>query len=114
MPPLDIPGDLFYTTTITACAEEQIEVAKHLEEIDCTITTLDISKSTLEIATSLIQGVIDPLFPKAVPFSAKSSSQTFTEFGVTKNYCPVTLKQKKTLRKGDPQIGATYLVCNLL
>ncbi|KAI9142319.1 hypothetical protein BKA69DRAFT_1124009 [Paraphysoderma sedebokerense] len=109
MPPLDIPGDLFYTTAITACAEEQIEVVKHLEEIDCTITTLDISKSTLEIATSLIQGVIDPLFPKAVPFNAKSSGQAFTEFGVTKNYCPVTLKQKKSLRKGDPQIGATYL-----
>ncbi|KAI8894618.1 hypothetical protein BC833DRAFT_604251 [Globomyces pollinis-pini] len=57
-----------------------------------------------------ILATLDPFVPQAMSFDPKSSQEGLPELmGVTKDYCPVTLKNTQRLTKGDTGIAAKFM-----
>ncbi|KAI8807242.1 hypothetical protein BJ742DRAFT_317871 [Cladochytrium replicatum] len=104
------PGSIecypYFDNLFNGFKEELIEVTKVLEEFDVTLVQ---APAELDPTTVLgvIQSGIDTFFPKAEFLGGKDVPPE-PELGLTKDYCPWTLKEKQILTKGSPSLCVRY------
>ncbi|KAJ1547126.1 adenylate kinase, partial [Nowakowskiella sp. JEL0078] len=89
--------------------EEFLETIQYLEDSESTCINISAGNQP-ETVLSAIQFAIDPFIPKAVSIpAAKNEDPAPPEWGFTKNYCPVALKRRNILVKGQKGILARYM-----
>eukprot|EP00842_Homolaphlyctis_polyrhiza_P006388 jgi/Hompol1/6750/HPOL_001194-RA len=84
------------------------ELSKVLEEVESQLISIPSEQSPSTVLYQIAQA-IDPFIAKAVPMGDKPEGSPEDELGVTRDYCPVTLKTSKIMTKGNKGIGAFYM-----
>ena len=89
--------------------EELALLLKKMDEHKVEVTQAPADNGVLTIFSTL-QNTVDPLIPKAIALSPTDIAELTSkiEYGFTKDYCPVTLRDKKILQKGTKNNSAKY------
>ncbi|KAJ3221922.1 adenylate kinase, partial [Clydaea vesicula] len=93
----------FFDNLYNGFKEEYSEIVKLYEEREVKIMLVP-AELAVHTVLSTLQTAIDPFLPKAVPLSAAKISQlpANVELGITKHYCPVSLRKRQVLTNGSP------------
>ncbi|KAL5034512.1 hypothetical protein BDV3_004075 [Batrachochytrium dendrobatidis] len=98
----------YYNKLYSSYKENISGIVQILENSGATVVDIPADQS-ISMMINQVVACVDPFVPQASPLSANSNRGTYEEFGLTKDYCPVTLKLKNVLLKGSKEISANFL-----
>ena len=114
-PELEIAAYPNFDNLYNGFKEELVEVTQAITQAQIAVTEIEADNSASTIFSTL-SNAVDPLIPKATLLTPKDIAElpSKVEFGATKDFCPVTLAEKKMMIKGTRSFAAKYQVISLL
>ena len=101
----------FYDKLLFGFKEDLSELDKVLIENNCQLVPVPAGLS-IEAVFNLVVVGVDPFVPRAIPITSllTASKLEEVELGLTKDFCPVSIKNNNLLIKGNKSLAVKYLV----